>query len=271
MKLYVHEGWTWLKDHVYIGIILFLYQLLWGFFLYRFIEDIVVPVLHRYPNPPPTELSAQLFIMESQFHLMKTSEYTPYLWTALAFIVVHMLLTPLIHAGLFYSMAHSRVGLSFFKGIKTTWKSILFLYVLEMTVLLAPAYWFIPLAAKSLARHPSLQTLLTDLLPFALVWALGGWLLHHVFLFLKFGVASETALHRALGIGIRRLLPTLGLSALFMAIGLACSIAVTSAAFLWTGMTALILQQAFPAVRVFLKMWGLSARYAVWREADNTK
>ncbi|WP_239333720.1 carbamoyl transferase [Paenibacillus sp. ACRRX] len=266
MKLHMRAGWDWLKDHLYIWIILFLYQLLWGFLLFRFMDSVIMPILRRYPSPAPTEMSSQLFLLESQFQLTKTSTYTPYLWIIVAFIAVRMLLTPIIHAGICYSMANHRTesGLTFFRGIAAVWKPFALLYLLETALMLAPAYWAIPYLAEVLASNPSWQMLLTGALPVSLAWLVGGWLLHHLFLFLQFGAGSDMSLLHALKNGIVHVLPVIGLSLLFVLISLVCSTLVTTAAMLWTGMTALILQQAYPALRAFLKLWSLSSRYHAW-------
>lgn len=269
MKAYVRSGWNWCKEHIYIWVILFLYQLLWGFFLYRFIDGVVTPILRRYPDPAPTEMSRQLFLTESQFYLMKTNDYCPYLWAILGFVAVHMLLTPFIHAGVFHAMSRPKQqGLAFFQGIKLAWRPMLVLYLLETLLIIAPAIWFVPYAAHALSTSASLSSLLVSVAPFIIAWFIGGWLVHQLFLFLNFGAASETPLIRSVTAGTRRLLPILGLSLLFIGITIGVGILSTTAAAVFTGMTALIIQQALPAIMTILKMWGLSARHAVWQEAE---
>lgn len=267
MKPHIRTGWEWIKDHVYIWVILFLYQLLWGFFLYRFIDSIVFPVLKRYPDPAPSEMSKQLFFLESQFQLTRTSSYTPYLWALVGFIAFRMIVTPLIHSGLLYAMANHRTesSLTFFRGMKVIWKPISLLYVIETVCLLAPAYWAVPYIAKTLASTAGFSSVLIHTLPVILPWLVGGWLLHHLFLFLQFGAASEMSLLQGMRRGIRRLLPVIGISILFMFISLVSGLLVTTAAMFFTGMTALILQQAYPALQTLLKMWSLSSRYEVWQ------
>lgn len=270
MKLHIRTGWEWIKDHVYIWVILFLYQLLWGFFLYRFIDSIVLPILKRYPDPGPSEMSRQLFFLESQFQLTRTSSYTPYLWTLVGFIALRMLITPVIHAGLLYAMANHRTesSLTFFRGMRVIWKPISLLYILETVCLLAPAYWAVPYLAKVLATTAVISSILLQALPVILSWLVGGWLVHHLFLFLQFGAASEMSLLQALKRGFIQLLPIIGISLIFMAISLICGLLVSTAAMFFTGLTALILQQAYPAIQTLLKMWSLSSRYEVWQHTN---
>lgn len=267
MKPHIRSGWEWMKDHVYIWVILFLYQLLWGFFLYRFIDSIVMPLLMRYPDPAPSDMSRQLFFLESQFQLTRTSTYTPYLWAMVGFIACRMLITPLIHSGLLYSMANHRTEsrLTFFRGMKLIWKPITLLYILETACLLAPAYWAVPYLAKVLTATASVPSILLQSLPVVLTWLIGGWLVHHLFLFFQFGAAAEMSLLQSLKRGFIRLIPIIGISLVFIGINLISGLLVTTAAMFFTGLTALILQQAYPAVQTALNMWSLSSRYETWQ------
>ncbi|WP_245583551.1 carbamoyl transferase [Paenibacillus assamensis] len=272
IKPHIRAGWDWVKEHLYIWIILFIYQLLWGFFLYRFIDHIVVPLLQRYPEPAPTELSRALFHIEAHFQLTKTTEYAPYLWTLVGFVALRMLFTPLIHAGLLYSMSYSQrnsKGLAFFRGMKTLWKSMSLLYIFEMIIVLLPAYWIVPKLTVLLQSAMSATELLQNAAPLLVLWLVGGWIVHHLFLFMQFGKASEQTIGSALVTGVRGLLPILGISLLFLVIGFLGSALVTAAAMFWTGMTALLLQQAYPAIRTLLQIWSLSSRFDVWQKIDN--
>lgn len=270
MKQHLTSGWNWVKDHIYVWVLLFLYQLLWGFFLYRFIDSIVVPILQRYPTPPPSAMSTQIFMMESQFQLTKTSAYTPYLWAIVGFIALRLLLTPFIHAGIVYAMAHHRSdsSLTFFRGIAAAWKPMTLLYLIETIVIIAPSYWIVPYFAKILVSQPTWPILLSTIVPVALGWLIGGWLLHQLFLFLQFGAASDTPLLYSLKRGLRRLLPVIGISLLFILISVLSGAIVTTAAMFWTGMTALILQQALPALQTLLKLWSMASRYDAWQHTN---
>ncbi len=80
MKQHLLQGWKLSTRHFSIVILLFLYQLLWGFFLYRCVNSIVMPLLKRYPDTMPSDSAVKLFLMEAQFRLVKTDLIEPYLW-----------------------------------------------------------------------------------------------------------------------------------------------------------------------------------------------
>lgn len=269
MKVYIYSGWNWCKEHPYIWVALSLYQLLWGFFVYRIVNGIVMPILHCYPNPAPTRLNNQLFWIEFQLHLMKKNGYIPYLWILISFIIIHMLLTPLIQGGLFRLMSEPRQQRSaFFQGIKVTWKPLFLLYIIETLLCIAPLYWFVPFITHSILSATSIVSLLATVAPFTMSWFICGWLLHQLFLFLKFGAAARITFIRSIIAGFLRILPFLGLSLLFIGATLTIGVFFTTAAMVFTGLTALIIQQALPVIFTILKLWGFASRYAAWREAE---
>lgn len=124
MKQHLLQGWKLSTRHFSIVILLFLYQLLWGFFLYRCVNSIVMPLLKRYPDTMPSDSAVKLFLMEAQFRLVKTDLIEPYLWMLGALFLSRMLMTPFIHAGLLYSIHHTRDerGTHFLRGIRQAWK-----------------------------------------------------------------------------------------------------------------------------------------------------
>ena len=57
MKAKMREGWFLVRQHMYIAALLFIYQLIWGYFIYRLVQSAVVPLLLRYPTGDVGELS----------------------------------------------------------------------------------------------------------------------------------------------------------------------------------------------------------------------
>lgn len=264
MMQFVKEGWKTVKNHFYIVIILFLYQLIWGFFLYRFIESVVVPILHRYPDPHPTETSLQLFYMEGQFQLTKTDMIHYYIWMLAGLFIIRMLLSPFINAGLLYSIHHrDDKGILFFKGIKHAWKPTMLFYWGETLLLFAPAYWLLPYFYRKLITLPYESTL-QSAIPYLCGWIIYGWILHQLFLFMQYGRISGVGIFRSLVLSLKNLPLVLGVSLLLIGLLLVTSGIFTAAAFLWTGLLAIILQQTYHLVRSIFKVWTIASQYHLW-------
>lgn len=80
VKAKIREGWFLVRQHMFIAALLFLYQLIWGYFFYRMVQSAVIPLLLRYPDSDAGELSTLLFKMESQLNLSTHPEVHRYLW-----------------------------------------------------------------------------------------------------------------------------------------------------------------------------------------------
>lgn len=263
MKIHLKQGWQLAVKHFYLVILMFLYQLLWGFFLYRFIDSVVSPLLRRYPSSYPSETAAQLFLTEAQFQLFKTDIISPYVWTFGALLVARMLLTPLFNAGLFYSLNQVRSdgGTRFLEGIRKAWKPVVLLYWIEAVLSLAPAWYLLPRSLDALLESGSVPELLQAVLPGAALWLLWGTLLHLLFLAMQFGAASGEGVFRSLWRALRNFISYGALSLVMWGIGAAAGLAVTSLSMLWAGLFALILHQGYHLIRTLMKVWTIAAQY----------
>lgn len=263
MKILLKQGWRLAVKHFYLVVLLFLYQLLWGFFLYRFIDSVVSPILRRYPGSYPSDTAAQLFMTEAQFQLLKTDLISPYAWTLGGLLLARMLLTPLFNAGLFYSLNQTRTegGTRFLEGIRKTWKPVVLLYWIEAVLSLAPAWWLLPRSLGALLDSGSIPELLQAVLPGAALWLLWSTVLHLLFLAMQFGAASGEGVFRSLWHAIRHFLSYAAISLIMWGIGAAAGLVVTGISMLWAGLFALILHQGYHLIRTLMKVWTIATQY----------
>ncbi|OPA73540.1 hypothetical protein BVG16_28345 [Paenibacillus selenitireducens] len=262
---YIKKSWSVVKQHFYIVIILFLYQLIWGFFLYRFINSIVIPILERYPDPTPTETSLQMFLIEGQFQIMKTDLINYYLWMLGGLFLIRMVISPFINAGLFYSMHHQDdKGIMFFKGIKYAWKPMFLFYWLETIIIFAPAYWLLP-HFYDLWSISNPEQLLFTVLPYLCGWLIFSWIIHQFFIYMQFGHISKKGIFAGLLLSVRYLPIILGITLVLLSLLLIISLIFTTIAWIWTGLFAIILHQTYHLVRSTAKVWGIAAQHQLWQ------
>ncbi|THF81744.1 hypothetical protein [Cohnella fermenti] len=267
MRAFLSQGWALTLRHKYVLVVLFLYRLLWGYFLYRFVDSIVSPVLARYPDDHPNPYAVRLFFVEAQFRLFKTDvSYEPLALLGGMFLL-RMIATPLINAGLFYSFRHSEDGrgTSVLKGIRRSWKGVTALYWAESALTLAPLAWLVPFAYSCYIKEPNMTVWLRDLLPVALCWFAWGFAVHLLFQFMQFSSATGGPILQGLLRACKQAIPLLLVSLSLIGAGLLASAVVTTAALLWTGFAAIALHQAFQFVRSLLSLWISASQFEVWR------
>jgi hypothetical protein len=269
MRKRLKMGWDMTVRHKYVLVLLFLYRLLWGFFLYRFVDSIVTPVLARYPDEHPNSDAAHLFLIEAQFRLLKTDIVDDTFWLLGGLLLLRMVLTPLINAGMFYSFRHSaeEEGTRVLSGVRRAWKPVALLYWMESALVALPAVWLLPMAKNRFFAEPSLTNWLLELLPYAACWLLYGFAVHLLCLFMQFGAAAQEGALNGLGLALRRAFPLLGITLIMLGIGLAVSAAAWAISLLWSGFLAVALHQAFHFVRSLLKLWTAASQHQVWSEA----
>ncbi|MBD2845584.1 hypothetical protein IDH44_10315 [Paenibacillus sp. IB182496] len=268
MRIYMKQGWSLTLRHMPVVLLLFLYQLVWGFFLYRFVSAAVVPLLKRYPDALASAGSVQLFFAEAEFRLLKTDLAAPYLWMLGGMLALRLLLTPLLQAGLLYSLRHADTerGTAFLLGIRRAWRPITLLYWLKTALMLAPGWWLVPPLARALAGGgATVQQLAMQALPYALGWATWAIVVHLLVLALQFGAVARTGWGSAMLIALRHFFPLALLSLILWTIAAGLSLSASALSLLWAGLLALLLHQAGYLARTLIKVWILAAQYAAWR------
>lgn len=97
MKRAISRSWISMKEQFYILILLFIYRLLWGYFLYRFVRSAVIPVLLRYPDTHAggSGLGRLLYYIEGQAALGADPGVQRWLWLLLGLSLLRLLLSPL--------------------------------------------------------------------------------------------------------------------------------------------------------------------------------
>jgi len=281
MRTYLATGWRAAVRHRYVIVLLFLYQLLWGFAIYRMAEGVIRPLLLRYPGVTRDSAALERFLYEAQFRLLKTDLAQPYLWGLLLLLLLRMAVSPLINAGLYYSLRRSGGngtgasggdssdreggGTLFLEGIRKVWKPVMLLYWLEALLALAPALRLVPRSAEALVtglHNGSWPG--PEFLPYAAGWLIWCFAVHLVFFGLQLGIAGGDGLGTSLPTSLRRLLPMAGVAVVMGLIGAGLGAVSSAVSLVWAGLFALILHQGFHFVRVFVKVWCAGAVQAAF-------
>jgi len=268
MKGLIKKGWDTSVRHKYVLVLLFLYRLLWGFFLYRFVDSVVTPILARFPNEHPNSNAIHLFLIEAQFRMLKTDLVNDSLIMLAGLLLARMIVSPLLNAGVYYSFHHASEGEGtlVLSGMRRAWKPVTLLYWLQKILTLLPAIWLFPLAKERFFAEASLTNWVQKLLPYVAAWFFWGFVLHLLFQFMQFGAVSKEGIFKGLGLALRRALPLVAVTLIMLGIGLAVSAAASAVSLLWSGFLAVLLHQAFHFIRSLLTLWTAASQYQVWRE-----
>lgn len=253
-------------------IALFVYQLAWSLALYKFVQSVVVPLIHRYPGADQPRSSVQLFLAEGQFRLLKTDLANSYLWWIVGLLAARMLMTPFLNAAVYYSLANTQLhaGYRFFKGIKELTLPFLMYYLIQMAFTLGPLWWLFPKVKGVLSQHSTFQEAGIALLPWLGAYLVYGYFLHLCFMYLQFAKVTGKGGFRSILFFLRYNLWIVGLAVLLLLLsGLLAATAIT-ASYIWAGFIALLIYQFYPIVKMFIKMWGIASQFEFWSAKTNS-
>jgi len=251
----------------FLIVFLFLYQFAWGFALYRMVQDVVVPVMHRYPGKDMPLQMNSLFWAESQFQLFKTDLAHPYLWMLLLILLARMALTPLLNAGIWHQIHQTHVDgkRSFIAGIRRFGAAFAGVYFVRMALMLLPLIWLFPHAESALLSGDiRLEEAAVQMLPVLAAYGLYWAALDLAAMYVQFGIAGRTGLLQPLGVMVRHALSAVGIRLAVFAAGLLALVAGASVTVFAAGLAAVIAHQAYPLARVLLSLWEISSQHQLW-------
>ncbi|KRE58148.1 hypothetical protein [Paenibacillus sp. Soil750] len=263
MATYIKAGFRAAMAQPFATIILFLYQMGWGILLYKLVQGILVPLMHRFPGAEQPKQALQIFLAEGQFQLIKTDLSHSYLWWLAILLCARMLLTPLLNGGVYYSLthAHQNAGYRFFRGMKELMLPFLLVYLIRIALTLFPLIWLIPKATYILGHSSSYEQIIIKLLPWILSLMLYGFLLQLLFMHVQFAIAAKLGILSTIFSFFRHSLPIIGLAIILLLFtGLLAGVTIT-ATYLWAGLVALIIYQLYPLFHIFIQIWGISSQY----------
>jgi hypothetical protein len=266
MWTYIREGWSIAWRQPFLLLLLFLYQFGWGFLLYRFVHSVMDPVLHRYPGQALPDSSVHLFFAESEFRLLKTDLSFSYIGWLCALLLLRMLLTPVLNAGILFSLHQTSMnsGYRFIQGIKRLSRPFLVYYLFQIVLTLLPLYWLIPKAMDIVKASSSYTILWSKLLPLAAGMILYAGILQILCLYVMLQRTTGERwgqFWRPLAVSM---VPMLLLTLCMVLIGGLVSIIATGAAFYWAGLTALLIYQLYHFAKIFMQLWQTSSQYQLW-------
>ena len=269
MRVSITRGFRSMKEQFYILVILFMYRLLWGYFMYGFIRDAIVPILLRYPNEQAggSETSRLLYYIEGQFSLTSDPEVQRWFWLLLVITVLRLLVSPFIRAGLIHEL-HQEIkgerGLFFFPGMKLYGLPVLMFSLVEWFLALLPLYWLAPRLYKLLLSSFLDYTLLLRVSPYLLVWLMYIFIIRLCLLYMQFGYTSGTGMFYSLWVLIRNLIPATITAAILGGGGFIVLILCGLSGVFCPGLPALLIRQVSPLPSTFFKMWGVASQYHLW-------
>jgi hypothetical protein len=266
MNRYFKSGFTMALHQPFAVVLMFLYQLGWGIIFYKLIQSVLLPLMHRYPGVDQPRSAVQLFFVEGQFQLLKTDLIKPYLWWLVGLIAIRMLVTPLLNAGIYYSLAHHEfnAGYRFVKGIRELALPFFLIYLFQMAFTLTPIIWLLPKAQSIWFTHGSYSSVLYAMLPWLIGFLLYGYAVRLCFIYIQFSQVSRVPLVSSFSILLRYGWLIVVTAVILLILSALLAGTAITAAYIWAGFVALLIYQLYPFCKMFLQIWAIAAQFQLW-------
>lgn len=261
-------GWRTAQRHPWIISMLFAYQLAWGFLIYQVVQHTVLPLLYRFPSEY-SETAVQVFLAEAQFLLMKTDVSVIPLTLIAGIALTRMMLTPLINAGIYYSIHRDEIKQirPFITGVKSFGLPFAIIYICQLTLAILPLLWFIPYTFERVMSTVQYETLLISILPYFGIYLLYLYGIQLSFMYIQFGTISRVSLIRTQWTFWRNVRAIVLLGCMMLCITAALAVLNLTLTFAWVSFISVLLHQLYYLSKAFVSIWGISAQHQLWKES----
>jgi hypothetical protein len=267
MGFYLKNGFLLARKQSFAIATMFLFHFFWSILFYQFIQRQVVSVLRRFPPPELAVERVNLFLNESTILLFRTELAMPFLWTLLAFILIRLVISPFITAGVYNSL-HSEGprGTIFIQGMKKLSGYFTLLFWTRNILFAIPLYWLLPIIVHRITHADSYISLAFGIAPIWIGLMIYSSLLKLIFIYVQLARTTNNGLFIGMLVSLRHLLPICGLALIVFSVASVCTLLIFASSLYWAGFIILILHLAYPLLQMAFKVWGISVQYKFWQE-----
>ncbi|MDP5274676.1 hypothetical protein [Chengkuizengella axinellae] len=262
----IKEGWDTTNQLMGYILLFSMYQLIWGIFLYRWIQSIVHSISQRIPISEIKD-AQQLFMIESGYLISNVDFIINHLTPLIILLSLRWVLSPLLNAGLFYTIHYKHQESSrslFFQGIVKQGASFLFISFVHLVLLAVPLYWFISFIKNKLATLTSLESIFFNFVPLVLVFVVYAWFIHIVVIYMQWRKTTHNALLPPIFFIFKHFLFLIGFSLIMLLLLGLSKILFSSVSIFWAGLFAIIMHQVQYYFSTYFKILEVNIQYHFW-------
>jgi hypothetical protein len=273
----VHSGFFLMTRQKSVLLIIFLWQALWSWIYFTVIKEVVQNVMLRFPNDTFSPVSRSLFSFEGEFLLLKTSFAVPTLSVILTLLSIRYLFSPIIQAGLYYSLKENRERplYQFLKGIRKWGLTFYLTNGVKWLLIALPLFWLVDYWSLSLESAYRLEQFLSSIIS-SLLWYFGYVFVVYMWvMWVQIRAVHDTetpivqSFFKGLWFMVRHLISIIILFVTLLFFVLLLTAVFEGIAYFLAGGLLLLTQQLSVLWRVFGKVWFLSTWMELYKEKNS--
>ncbi len=266
MNLYVQKGWPVTYEQRFILCLLFIYHIGWNVMVYALVNRSISLFMYRFPSADQSDTAVQLFLADLILQLSQPAFLSQHAIYFLLLIGIRVLLAPVLHAGIYNSIASSKAqpGYRFASGVRRFSCSFAKIQLIALLVMLCPIFVIIPLVTEHIPR------INIDDFPFLklFLWV-SGLLLYTCMvkisvMYIQFARVSETTVRQGLCLSLRMARSIGSIAITLFIIKFICVGIYFSIAYLNTGLFAHVIYLICLCVHIYFSVWTIASHYQLW-------
>lgn len=280
--------WSYLKDGIFLlrrlpwlFTAMVIYHLAWAVGLYTAFRSLTLPLVKRMPDSGFQSLEFQVLFAEWQFRLYKTDMMGPAIAFVAGLLLLRMMFTPFINAGLYYTFhlagepGHDfqrkpfspfsfRQLKTFLIGLGRVGKPFWLIHLLQWALALLPLW-------LAMHRIGGLEAVITGAVQLrtitllVLTYLIYLTILRLLIMYIQFAVVTQSRHTEMVRFFVRRLIKIIGISLMLFALHAILYSSLSLISIVFAGFYGIVFYIVSYGARVFFKMWEISAQYQFYR------
>lgn len=280
--------WSCLKDGIFLlrrlpwlFTAMVIYHLAWAVGLYTAFRSLTLPLVKRMPDSGFQSLEFQVLFAEWQFRLYKTDMMGPAIAFVAGLLLLRMMFTPFINAGLYYTFhltgepGHDfqrkpfspfsfRQLKTFLIGLGRVGKPFWLIHLLQWALALLPL-WLAMYRIGGLEAVITGAVQLRTITLLVLTYLIYLTILRLLIMYIQFAVVTQSRHTEMVRFFVRRLIKIIGISLMLFALHAILYSSLSLISIVFAGFYGIVFYIVSYGARVFFKMWEISAQYQFYR------
>lgn len=280
--------WSYLKDGIFLlrrlpwlFTAMVIYHLAWAVGLYTAFRSLTLPLVKRMPDSGFQSLEFQVLFAEWQFRLYKTDMMGPAIAFVAGLLLLRMMFTPFINAGLYYTFhltgepGHDlqrkpfspfsfRQLKTFLIGLGRVGKPFWLIHLLQWALALLPL-WLAMYRIGGLEAVITGAVQLRTITLLVLTYLIYLTILRLLIMYIQFAVVTQSRHTEMVRFFVRRLIKIIGISLMLFALHAILYSSLSLISIVFAGFYGIVFYIVSYGARVFFKMWEISAQYQFYR------
>jgi hypothetical protein len=265
------QGWRSLGNHLFLIVLLSIYNLSFNVWLYKRLQDLLLPYILRYPTMELPAKALHLYLMELQLELWQWLGQSIEFRFIFILLLLRIVLSPIWQAGMYYSIVHADLpsGYRFVTGVKSYSFKFICVHLVQWILFIVPLIGLILGWIKPFIHFNIHAILSIDVAIYWVIFMLYIGAVKTCFMYIQFALITSSCIRHTAWKCICKCTPIAVLVFIFLCLRFGFVEAQSFVTNTFPGWIAMTVFMTSSCVYAMLKIWSVATHHLYWTRIRN--